>query len=68
MSIFKKGANDQVLSSVSMMQPADYTKASPVLADMYGSLARGKKQCEDVMQKDMSAVMQISAFDISLQH
>ena len=59
MSIFKKGANDQVLTSVSMMQPGDYSKASPVLAQMYGRLSNGKKQFEDVMQKDMSAVMQI---------
>ncbi|MBQ2282774.1 MAG: CZB domain-containing protein [Agathobacter sp.] len=68
MSILKKGANDQVLTSVATMQPADYSKTSPVLAEMYGRLVRGKKQFEDVMQKDMTAVMQISALDVSLQH
>lgn len=68
MSILKKGANDQILTSVSMMKDADYAKTSQVLADMYGRLVKGKKQFEDVMQKNMNAVMQISALDISLQH
>lgn len=54
-----------LVDSVAELKAADYTK-SPKLGDIYKRLLKGRQQFEAVMDKDISAVMQISSLDLVL--
>lgn len=55
-----------LIDSVAELKEADYSK-SPKLGDIYKRLLRGRQQFEAVMDKDISAVMQISSLDLVLK-
>ena len=52
--------------SIAELKDADYSKASPEIKEVYGRLQTGRKQLEEVMEKDLKAVMQISSLDLTL--
>ena len=64
MALFKKGTD--LIDSVAELKDADYSK-NPKLGDIYKRLLKGRKQLENVMDKDISAVMQISSLDLVLE-
>ena len=54
-----------LLDSIAELKEADYSK-NPKLGDIYKRLLRGREQFEVVMDKDITAVMQISSLDLVL--
>lgn len=64
MAFIKK--NTELIDSVAELKEADYSK-NPKLGDIYKRLLKGRKQFEVVMDKDISAVMQISSLDLALK-
>ena len=65
MALFKKQAD--LIDSVAELKDVDYSK-NPKLGDIYKRLLKGRTQFENVMDKDISAVMQISSLDLALNH
>lgn len=63
MALFKKQTD--LIDYVAELKDADYSK-NPKLGDIYKRLLKGRKQFENVMDKDISAVMQISSLDLAL--
>ena len=61
------GKNNQLISAVSELKDADYSK-NPKLGDIYKRLLRGRRQFENVMDKDIQAIMQISSLDLTLNY
>lgn len=61
------GKNTHLISAVAELKDADYSK-NPKLGDIYKRLLKGRKQFENVMNKDIQAVMQISSLDLTLNH
>ena len=61
------GKNNQLISAVSELKDVDYSK-NPKLGDIYKRLLKGRKQFENVMSKDIQAIMQISSLDLTLNH
>lgn len=61
------GKNTQLISAVAELKDADYSK-NPKLGDIYKRLLKGRKQFENVMSKDIQAVMQISSLDLTLNY
>ena len=61
------GKNTKLIDAVAELQDADYSK-NPKLGDIYKRLLRGRKQFENVMSKDIQAVMQISSLDLTLNY
>ena len=61
------GQKNKLIDAVAGLQDADYSK-NPKLGDIYKRLLRGRKQFENVMSKDIQAVMQISSLDLTLSH
>jgi len=55
-----------LIDSVAQMKAADYSK-QPKLGDIYQRLIKGREQFEVVMDRDISAVMQISSLDLMLK-
>ncbi len=51
--------------SLAALEPADYSK-EPEIGAVYERLVKGRRDFEDVLAKDMKAVMQISALDLVL--
>ena len=60
------GKNNQLISAMSELKDADYSK-NPKLGDIYKRLLKGRKQFENVMNKDIQAIMQISSLDLTLK-
>lgn len=56
-----------LVKSVAELKDADYTK-DPELGNIYHRLTIGRRQFEEVLEKDMNAVMQISSLDLTLEH
>ena len=56
-----------LMKAVSELKRADYSR-EPELGVMYDRLADGRKQFAEVFDKNISAVMQISSLDLTLQH
>ena len=56
------------LTALSNLQDADYTLTSRKLAEIYERLQTGRKQFEELLEQDISSVMQISSLDLMLQH
>lgn len=66
MAFLKKQSD--LINAVAELKETDYSK-NPELGEIYKRLIKGRKQFEDVMDKDISAVMQISSLDLTLdQH
>lgn len=61
------GKNNQLISAVAELKDVDYSK-SPKLGDIYKRLLKGRKQFENVMNKDIQAIMQISSLDLTLNY
>ncbi len=61
------GRNNQLIGAVAELKEADYSK-NPKLGDIYKRLLRGRKQFENVMSKDIQAIMQISSLDLTLNY
>lgn len=61
------GNHNQLINAVAELKEADYSK-NPKLGDIYKRLLKGRKQFENVMNKDIQAVMQISSLDLTLNH
>lgn len=64
MAFIKK--QPDLIDSLSELKEADYSK-NPKIGDIYKRLIKGRKQFENVMDKDISAVMQISSLDLTLE-
>ena len=64
MSFFNK--KNSLIDAVSELENADYSK-QPKLGDIYKRLLKGREQFQVVMDKDISAVMQISSLDLVLK-
>ena len=65
--IMNFGKNSQLISAMAELKDADYSK-NPKLGDIYKRLLRGRKQFENVMSKDIQAIMQISSLDLTLKY
>ena len=61
------GKNNQLISAMAELKDADYSK-NPKLGDIYKRLLRGRRQFENVMSKDIQAIMQISSLDLTLKY
>lgn len=61
------GKNNQLISAVAELKDADYSR-NPKLGDIYKRLLRGRRQFENVMDKDIQAIMQISSLDLTLNY
>ena len=61
------GKNTKLIDAVAQLQDADYSK-NPKLGDIYKRLLKGRKQFENVMNKDIQAIMQISSLDLTLNY
>ena len=61
------GKNNQLISAMSELKEVDYSK-NPKLGDIYKRLLKGRKQFENVMSKDIQAIMQISSLDLTLKY
>lgn len=59
------GKRTDMLRSVAELEKADYSQ-NPEIEGIYQRLVKGKQQFELVMDKDIQAVMQISALDLTL--
>lgn len=60
--------NKTLIKSIAQMKEANYSK-DPALGEIYNRLINNRKEFESVLEKDMKAVMQISALDLALdQH
>lgn len=56
----------ELVKSVAELQEADYSR-EPELGEIYQRLLKGRRQFEEVLDKDISAVMQISSLDLALK-
>lgn len=61
------GKNKQLINAMSELKDADYSK-NPKIGDVYKRLLKGRKQFENVMNKDIQAIMQISSLDLTLNY
>ena len=61
-------SKSDLVNSVAELKDVDYSK-NPKLGEIYKRLSKGRQQFEVVMDKDIEAVMQISALELALnQH
>lgn len=56
-----------LVKSVAELKSADYAK-EPELGRIYQRLLKARTQFEEVLEKDMQAVMQISSLDLAMEH
>lgn len=68
MAFGKKKQENNAVKALAALMDENYEKAGPELTAIQQSLLKGRQQFEMVMEKDMTAVMQISALDLTLQH
>lgn len=66
MSILMKSKGKDLLSSLSALEKADYSRKSAQLDQMYRRLTAGRAQFEDVMSNIFDTLMNISSLDLSL--
>lgn len=67
MAILMRPKKENLLSSMSELAEADYGKNAE-LEQMYRRLLAGRTRFEEVMEKILDSVMQISSLDLSLNH
>ena len=63
MAFIKKQSD--VIDSLAELKEADYSK-NPKMGDIYKRLIKNRRQFENVMDKEISAVMQISSLNLTL--
>lgn len=68
MKLGKGSQTEQYIRSMSDLKQADYQKAGEEVAEFYNRLLNNRKNFQGVLQKNMSALMQISALDLTLHH
>lgn len=56
-----------MIHAVASLQETDYSKV-PELGSIYQRLQNGRKQFGEIIEKDISAVMQVSSLDLALHH
>lgn len=57
----------ELIKAISELKETDYTKA-PELNNIYQRLTAGRVQFEEALEKNINAIMQISALDLTLHH
>ncbi len=57
----------KMIDAVARLQETDYSKV-PELDSIYRRLQNGRKQFCEIIEKDISAVMQVSSLDLALHH
>ncbi|HBI61139.1 MAG TPA: hypothetical protein DDY31_08005 [Lachnospiraceae bacterium] len=57
----------ELIKAISELKETDYTK-TPELNDIYQRLTAGRIQFEEALEKNINAIMQISALDLTLHH
>ncbi len=57
----------ELIKAISELKETDYTK-SPELNDIYKRLSDGRAQFGEALAKNINAIMQISALDLTLHH
>lgn len=68
MSISKNSKKQKAIDALSQMQDFDYKNAGKQISEMYDRLSTGREQFEEIVEQNISAVMQISALDLTLNH
>lgn len=68
MAFGKNNQEKNLVKAVSELRDADYSKGDPELEAVYKRLVQGREKFEEVLQKDMTAVMQISSLDLALHY
>lgn len=68
MAFGKNRSEKMYLQALSGLQNVDYSRTEPDIGRMYERLSNGRKQFEEVLEKDLDAVMKISAIDLTLEH
>lgn len=63
---FGKIKNAGILHSFSEMEDRDYSSESSELQNAFVRLKNGKKDFENVMQKNLNAIMKVSALDVGI--
>ncbi len=66
MAFGKAGKNGGALRALSEMEEMDYSRESSELQSMYDRLKTGKKDFANLMQKNLNAVMKVSALDVGI--
>ena len=66
MAFGKAGKNGGALRALSEMEEMDYSRESSELQSMYDRLKSGKKDFANLMQKNLNAVMKVSALDVGI--
>lgn len=64
--MFGRNNKKNLIQAVANMQEADYA-SKPELGQIYERLLHNRKDFESVLEKDMSAVMEISSLDLTLE-
>ncbi|MCI8483035.1 MAG: hypothetical protein HFH41_01690 [Lachnospiraceae bacterium] len=57
----------KLVKSIAELKSADYS-SEPELNDIYHRLSDGREQFAEILKKNISAVMQISSLDLTMQH
>lgn len=68
MAFTNNNKNQKALDALSELKDFDYKNAGGKIAELYERLQRGREQFEEIMEHNISAVMEISALDLTLGH
>lgn len=68
MAFGNKKKSDALLDALAKLEQADYAAGSQKLKEIYERLLKSKDVYADVLQKNLSAVMQISSMDLRFKH
>lgn len=68
MSIWKRSRDTGLLTAISEMKEADYSKGAPELGQIYGRLSDGRKNFGGAMEGVFDALMYVGSLDVALKH
>ena len=68
MAFGKNKTDKNCLGAVAQLKETDYSKADPQVVQIYQRLLSGRSQLETVMERDLSAVTQISSLEKALTY
>ncbi|MDD6491602.1 MAG: methyl-accepting chemotaxis protein [Firmicutes bacterium] len=66
--LLKNKKTEGLINALSELQDANYKLSSQKLAEIYERLVSGREQFEQILEQNISAVMQISSLDLTLHH
>lgn len=66
--LLRKKRIEELVQALSELKDANYKESSPKLAEIYERLYNAREQFEEILEQNMSAVMQISALDLTLHY